>query len=224
MHATKTFWRTNLIAIIIAILVLIFIVLRLTDALQVFSFNSIANHPTITRNQIVFTSNLRHPKRFDFIAFHNNMPSGSPVWMFRVCGMPGDSVEIRNGDLWVNNQPVDKELTLSHSYIMLPKDTAGLNIDQSTVMPIEDDRVLFTYPGQKLSQTGKAYSRFIIPEEKADIYIQKVFNEPWNLDHFGPVKVPEQSYFVLGDNRSNAMDSRYIGFINQKDVKGTVLR
>ncbi|WP_330932574.1 signal peptidase I [Enterococcus sp. BWR-S5] len=34
--------------------------------------------------------------------------------------------------------------------------------------------------------------------------------------------VPEDSYFVLGDNRQNTDDSRYFGFVNKKDITGVV--
>jgi signal peptidase I len=39
-------------------------------------------------------------------------------------------------------------------------------------------------------------------------------------DNWGPIVVPEDRYFVLGDNRDNSEDSRYWGFVRREAIKG----
>ncbi|MBA4166290.1 MAG: signal peptidase I [Chitinophagaceae bacterium] len=224
MSQNTSFWRSPVFFGVIVIGAIIFIVtLRLSYMLQIFSFNSEANDPTIPAKHVVFTSTLKTPKRFDFIAFRNTSQPDSSVWLFRLCGLPGDKLDMRDGDLYVNNRLVDSMFTLSHGFVVNPKDTASMHLDTTEIVKIDSDQILITYPDKLMQNRGIPYHRYIVPQDRIDTYLQKVFNQPWNTDHFGPLTVPKGFYFLLGDNRSNAMDSRYIGFVSEKEFKGTVL-
>jgi signal peptidase I len=44
-----------------------------------------------------------------------------------------------------------------------------------------------------------------------------------NRDHYGPVVVPEDSYFMMGDNRDHSDDSRFWGFLDRDLIKGKAI-
>ena len=45
-------------------------------------------------------------------------------------------------------------------------------------------------------------------------------NKYGSRDNFGPIKIPADSYFMMGDNRDNSADSRYFGFVERNRVLG----
>jgi signal peptidase I len=48
-------------------------------------------------------------------------------------------------------------------------------------------------------------------------------NEVWTMENLGSIVVPKDSYFLMGDNRDNAADSRFRGCIDKGKIIAKIL-
>ncbi len=69
---------------------------------------------------------------------------------------------------------------------------------------------------KKVFVNGKPYEN-VHEIHKELMVIPKEMNP---RDTFGPVTVPANSYFVMGDNRDRSYDSRFWGFVGREKIKG----
>ncbi|MDP4217029.1 MAG: signal peptidase I [Bacteroidota bacterium] len=187
------------------------------------------NDPTIKKGESFTYAKSVEPKQFDFICFLGEVPNLSDKFLmiYRLCGMPGDIVEIKNGDLYVNNKPVDNKFSLKHNYL-IPKEEFErikntITIDDNYSTDFQADTLIIPMDDQFVLKNKIQARRQILPPSLKDSFTFARFGHLWNQDNFGPIKVPMDAYFVLGDNRNNAWDSRYQGFVNKKDFLGTVV-
>lgn len=201
---------------------------RLTNTFQWFSASTVTNYPTIKQGDRFFASNLIEPKRFDFICYYATTPEfGRQIWTHRLCGFEGDTIEFRDGYLAINNEYADSSLSLAHYYIMpvgeLDKVKAIEKVDESTIHALGEDSVGLEISDNAVMTHSIKAKRYVFPKDYIDEFIQGQFSTSWNSDNFGPVVVPKGKYFVVGDNRQNSRDSRYIGFVDKSDYVATVI-
>lgn len=65
---------------------------------------------------------------------------------------------------------------------------------------------------------------YINGEEVEEMYLKNIKTDDFKLTQLGYEKIPEDMYFVLGDNRENSLDSRdpKVNLIHKKDILGKV--
>ncbi|MEI7735997.1 MAG: signal peptidase I [Ferruginibacter sp.] len=212
-----------------------------TGALRLYHIPTITNEPAIKKGEYIMVSNIKTPQPFNFLVITSAyadslqatyMPDTKPGsrFVYRLCGMPGDIVEMKNGILWVNNKNFDEELNLKNQFSISNADYAQIKeedkeISEDQFLPAASaDSTIVTFEKTVLKKYQHAV-KFIphIIKDTSSAFAWMRDRPYWTTDNFGPLAIPSDCYFVLGDNRHNAQDSRYIGFINKHDIKGVLL-
>ena len=139
--------------------------------------------------------------------------------------MPGDMLEIKAGVLYVNGQEADGDLALKHVFKMQVKDSVNIVYDQKQAytIPPYTNTIYIALEDSYVERQQLACERYILPPGLRDEEIYLTYKKNWNRDHFGPLRVPQGKWFLLGDNRENSRDSRYLGLIEQSKYVGTVM-
>lgn len=202
---------------------------RVTNIIQWYSTATPSNYPTLKVGDHLFATNLIKPKKFDLICYKSITPEfGKGIWVHRLCGLEGDTIEIKKGDLYVNNEFVDNMFSIAHEYIISTDELEKLkNIEEINELfraNYSKDSTIIQISAETIKKYSLNAVKHILPKDYFDEYITNKYSANWNLDNFGPFIVPKGKYFVLGDNRKNSLDSRYNGCIDKSDYVATVIR
>ena len=143
-------------SLVIAAILAFFII---TFVAQSFVVDGRSMEPTLHDGERLFVNKFIYrfhpPERGDIIVFSPRGDSDKK-YIKRVIGLPGDTIEIREGKTFINGEPIKEE------------------------------------------------------------YINEFMN-----GNFGSYKVPENSVFVMGDNRNHSADSRYpsiVGYVEYDSI------
>ncbi|GAC1405040.1 MAG: signal peptidase I [Pyrinomonadaceae bacterium] len=126
----------------------------------------------------------------------NNIPYKTN-YVKRVIGLPGDRVEVRDKQVFINGQPLPE-----HRIVAIDHDDNPRTPERESDAPLD---VISDTP-RKDGETHNVY-----------------FSRNKEIYDGTNVVVPKDSYFVMGDNRNNSADSRFWGFVPRELIVGRAM-
>ena len=161
-------------------------------------------NPSILEGDRIFVNKLAYDLKVPFTTWHVaewGGPQRGDVVVFyspedgtrmvkRVVGIPGDTVELRDDRLFVNGKPAQYE----------PPDPKF-----PAAMVGHRDGVGGVFTTETVD--GRSHPVMQLPTRHG-------------VPDFGPVKIPDSEYFMMGDNRDNSKDSRYWGAVARDRIVG----
>jgi len=213
-----------IVLVVVCALLLLWMGGRATHVFETYIVPTDSNLPTMKPGTRVMASSLVKPDYGKFVCF--KQPNEN-VWLFRCIGKPGDMVEIRDSHVFLNGKELNEPYAYNDYFITNKQlDSIRGYVAQYNypVKPYNDSLQVISFTDAEFKTYHLHLNRYF---EKKGVVNKQAFGSfqmlNYNEDNMGPLKVPANSYFLLGDNRHDAMDSRYLGFISKDDIISTVI-
>lgn len=166
------------------------------------------------------------------------LKSGPINMVKRVIAVPGDWIEGRVEDgkavIYLNEKKLDEPYVNPYPLIWLRKETGFLPFCTLGPIPLPsflcrhpvEGGVLYTYDPDKPFEKQPFYSMEMREVVQIPGYpslrhpYTPIYRSSGCADVFGPMRVPEGKYWVMGDSRQNSRDARWFGFLDKSLIHG----
>lgn len=138
------------------------------------------------------------PERGDIVVLEH--PETRIDYIKRVIGLPGDRIELRAGALFINDKPVKREV----------QPMLAIPVDLNTPSPDSSLHALVTQNAQGRAVLEVPIVRETLP---GGATFDTIDMGQYQTDDFGPITVPDDHLFLMGDNRDGSADSRVPSYL-----------
>lgn len=145
---------------------------------------------------------LRDPRRGEIVVFRPTYNEPQIDVVKRVVGTPGDTLQMANGALFLNGQRMNEPYAHYDTGIDEAIDMEGFGLMDPNIRP---------------DAYGAKNHLPLLPAS-----VDKRQYRP-SRNNWGPIVVPAGHYWLMGDNRDQSLDSRYMGPIPRRTIRGKPL-
>lgn len=205
------FWKEGWGSIFLAVLLALFIRWGFFEAYVIPSGSML---PSLLINDHIFVNKFTYGLRVPFserwlVRFNEPLrgevivfkyPNDTDIFYIkRIVGLPGDKIFYENGILFINDKPMERKPPVSNDDLQWLRD-----VDLGTDGGRQD--VLENY----------VHFTEVLENKEHSILVRK----GENFDTYGPVTVPPDHFFMMGDNRNNSSDGRVWGMLPRELILG----
>jgi len=150
--------------------------------------------PTLADSEYLLVINKLPIDRFDIVVASETENGKTKEIVKRVIGLPGDTIEYKNDVLYINGKETDEPYLKEY------------------IQKFKEDKLQSTYSGKGFEENGELFRQ--LANTAQAFTVDKDGNTKFTL------KLLDNEYLLLGDDRIVSKDSRQVGAFKKEQIKG----